>query len=329
MMIRFGVLGSGRIGQVHARTLAHLPGAKVAAVSDAFESAAQSLAGEVGSDVRDTDAIVASDDIDAIAICTPTDTHADLIEASVRAGKPVFCEKPIDLDTDRVRSCLATVAESGVPLMIGFQRRFDPDFVALKAALQDGRIGKTEQIAITSRDPGPPPVDYIKRSGGIFRDMMIHDFDMARFLLDAPIRRLIATGSVMVSDEIGAAGDVDTATVLMEAEGGAQIVISISRRATYGYDQRIEVLGSEGMLQAGNHTETTVLRAGADGFSGAPLQNFFMDRYARAYADEMRAFMACVADGTPPPVTGADGLAALELADAAAQSATSGAWVTL
>ncbi|MEO0701939.1 MAG: inositol 2-dehydrogenase [Pseudomonadota bacterium] len=328
-MIRFGVLGCGRIGQVHARSLHHIRGANVVAVSDALPQAAEALAEEVGAELRETEAIFGAADIDAIVICTPTDTHADLIEAAAAVGTPVFCEKPIDLDVARVRACLAAVDAAGIPLMIGFQRRFDPHFRALRAALRGGQIGAVEQIAITSRDPAPPPYGYIERSGGLFRDMTIHDFDMARFLLDAPIRRVMATGATLVDAQIGVLGDYDTATVVMEAESGAQITITNSRRARYGYDQRVEVLGSNGMLQVGNQLQANVTTAGVDGFAQPPLLDFFMDRYAAAYTAEMEAFMANIADGTPPEVTGADGLAALELADAAALSAREGRWIAL
>lgn len=328
-MTRFGVLGCGRIGQVHARSLHHIRGARVVAVSDALPHAAEALAGEVGAEVRETGAIVGAVDVDAIVICTPTDTHADLIEAAAAVGTPVFCEKPIDLDVARVRSCLAAVEAAAIPLMIGFQRRFDPHFRALRAALRGGQIGAVEQIAITSRDPSPPPYGYIERSGGIFRDMAIHDFDMARFLLDAPIRRVLATGAALVDPEIGTLGDFDTATVLMEAESGAQITITNSRRATYGYDQRVEVLGASGMLQVGNQHRTNVSVAGMEGFAQPPLLDFFMDRYAAAYTAEMEAFMANIAEGTAPEVTGGDGLAALELADAAALSAREGRWIDI
>lgn len=326
-MIRVGVLGCGRIGQVHATNLSLIRGAEVAAVSDAMPAAAEALAREIGAEVRNTDAIVAADDIDAVAICTPTDTHADLIEAAADAGKPIFCEKPVDLDADRVRRCLAKVAAAGIPLMIGFQRRFDPDFRALKDALDRGRVGPIEQIAITSRDPAPPPIAYIERSGGLFRDMTIHDFDMARFLLGRPVQRVMATGACLVDAEIGKAGDFDTAAVLMEAEGGALVTILNSRRATYGYDQRVEVLGSGGMLQVGNHSAARLTVSNGEGFRDPPLQDFFMERYRDAYAAEMDAFLDMIREGQPAPVTGADGLEALRLADAATESAENGVWV--
>lgn len=328
-MIRFGVLGSGRIGQVHAATLRRLKGAELVAVSDADAAAARALADDTAAEVRETNAILDASDIDAVAICTPTDTHADLIEAAARAGKGIFCEKPVDLDQARVRACIEAVKSAGVPLMIGFQRRFDPDFRALRSALTEGRIGTVEQIVITSRDPSPPPVSYIARSGGIFRDMTIHDFDMARFLLDDPIRRVLAIGANRVDPAIGDAGDYDTATVIMESAAGVQVVISNSRRASYGYDQRVEVHGAHGMLQVGNHHETRLRHASGDGYSDAVLEDFFMNRYRNAYAAEMTAFLEVVASGAEAPVTGEDGLEALRLADAATASAENGAWVSV
>ena len=327
MMIRFGILGCGRIGEVHANTLYRLRGARLVAVSNIHRPSADAVAEQTQAEVRTNTEIIEADDIDAVVICTPTDTHADLIEMAAHNGKPVFCEKPIDLDADRVRACLAKVEAAGVALMIGFQRRFDPHFRALKDALAAGQIGRIEQISITSRDPAPPPIDYIRRSGGIFRDMTIHDFDMARFLLDQPIRRVMALGGVHVDPEIGQASDLDTATVLLEAESGAQVVISNSRRATYGYDQRVEVFGSAGMLQVGNEKAARLTAATGDGFNEPVLLNFFMTRYLEAYAEEMRVFMDVIRNDGAPPVTGQDGLEALLLADAAVRSQRDGCWV--
>ena len=326
-MTRIGVLGSGRIGQVHATTIHRLREARLVAVSDANEDAARALADQTGAEVRETEAIIQAGDIDAVVICTPTDTHADLIEDATRAGKAIFCEKPVDLDAGRVRACIATVGAAGASLMIGFQRRFDPHFRALKDAIEAGRIGRIEQIIITSRDPAPPPIEYMRRSGGIFRDMTIHDFDMARFLLDEPIRRVLAIGAVRVDPAIADAPDLDTATVLMETGSGTQVVISNSRRASYGYDQRVEVHGSGGMLQVGNEQEARLTAATGEGFSSPVLLNFFMTRYLDAYTEEMRAFIDAIEKNAAPPVTAEDGLAALLLADAAAKSVQDGGWV--
>jgi len=326
-MKRLGLLGCGRIGRVHARAISQLPGAELAAVSDAQPDAAARLASEHDAEVRRSEEIVSASDIDAIVICTPTDTHADLIEAAARAGKPSFCEKPIDLDVERVRTCLETVKAQDSILMIGFQRRFDPHFRALKSSIEAGTIGTLEQIIITSRDPGPPPIDYVRRSGGLFRDMTIHDFDMARFLLEEPVRRVLAIGDVRVMPEIADVSDVDTATVLMHSESGVQVTITNSRRATYGYDQRVEVLGSKGMLQVGNVPAYQLPVATETGIRSSVLTDFFMDRYRDAYAEEMRCFVEIVETGAPPPVSGQDGLEALVLADAATTSARNGAWV--
>lgn len=322
--MRFGLLGAGRIGRIHGLNVAARSDARLVAVADASSEAASSLAQAAGAKVADADAIMSDSGIDAILICTPTDTHADLIEAAVSAGKAVFCEKPVDLDSDRIRRCLATVLKSGKPLMIGFNRRFDPNFAALETRLRSGEAGEIEIVSIISRDPGPPPVDYVRRSGGLFRDMMIHDFDMARFLLAEEPVEVFALGSALVDKAIGEAGDVDTAAVLMKTASGRIAQISNSRRATYGYDQRIEVHGSKGMLRAGNIHETTVEIATAQGFRGDPVQNFFLERYAAAYRAELAAFIDTCAGTTAPSPSGLDGLRAQMLADAATESARTG-----
>ncbi len=317
MSVRFGLLGAGRIGKVHGRAVSGNPDATLVAVADAVPAAAEALAAAHGAEVRSIEAIEAADDVDAVVICTPTDTHADLIERFARAGKGVFCEKPVDLSLARVKACLKVVEAEGATLMVGFNRRFDPDFCALKSAIDAGRIGEVEMVSITSRDPGPPPISYIERSGGLFRDMMIHDFDIARWLLGEEPTRVLATGSVLVDPAIGVAGDVDSASVILTTAGGRHCAISNSRRATYGYDQRIEAHGSKGAVMAENRREANVEIAGAEGYLRPPLLNFFMDRYTEAYAAEIAAFIAALRGGTPPPVTGHDGLMALALADAA------------
>jgi myo-inositol 2-dehydrogenase / D-chiro-inositol 1-dehydrogenase len=324
MTLRLAVLGAGRIGQVHARAIAATGGARLTAVADPVAAAAEAVASGYGCEVRDVAAIEAAADVDAVVICTPTDTHAALIERFARAGKAVFCEKPIDLDLRRVRDCLKVVEETGVTLMVGFNRRFDPDFRALKAAVDAGRIGRVEMVTITSRDPGPPPYDYIERSGGIFRDMTIHDFDVARWLLGEEIETVQAAASVLVDPEIGRRGDFDSANVILRTASGRQCTITNSRRATYGYDQRIEVLGSAGAIAVENAREAGIEIATADGFTRPPLLNFFMTRYATAYAAEIAAFAAAVREGTTPPTSGHDGLMALVLADAATTAATEG-----
>jgi len=324
MPLRFAVLGAGRIGQVHARAIASVPGAELVAIAEPFEAAAKAAQAAFGCAIRSIDDIAAAGDIDAVVICTPTDTHADLIEKFVRAGKHVFCEKPVDLDVARVKAALATVKAEGGTLMVGFNRRFDPDFMALKAAIDAGRVGEVEMITITSRDPGAPPADYIKVSGGIFRDMTIHDFDVARWLLGEEVETVYAAASVLTDPKIGELGDYDSATVVLRTASGKQCTISNSRRASYGYDQRIEVLGSKGLVSARNTHEANIELADGAGFSRPPLLNFFMTRYTEAYANEIAAFCKAVADGAPTPTTSEDGLKALELAEAALTSARTG-----
>ena len=324
MTVRFGLLGAGRIGKVHARAVTGNPDASLVAVADAVPAAAEAIAAQYGCEVRSIEAIEAASDIDAVVICTPTDTHAELIERFCRAGKAIFCEKPIDLDVERVRACLEVVTETNGKLMVGFNRRFDPHFLAVRKAIDDGRIGTVEMVTITSRDPGAPPLDYIRRSGGIFRDMTIHDFDMARFLLGEEPVSVSATATVLVDPAIGAAGDYDSVSVILQTASGRQAIISNSRRATYGYDQRIEVLGSKGMAAAENQRETSIEIATGTGFTRPPLLDFFMTRYTSAYAAEIAAFVAGIAEGAAIAPTGDDGLKALALAEAAVRSVAEG-----
>jgi myo-inositol 2-dehydrogenase/D-chiro-inositol 1-dehydrogenase len=324
MTVRFGLLGAGRIGKVHAKAVTGDANAKLVAVADAFPAAAQAIADQYGCDIRTIDAIETAKDIDAVVICTPTDTHADLIERFVKAGKAVFCEKPIDLSLARVKTCLQVVrAHKGV-LMVGFNRRFDPHFRAVRAEIDKGTIGKVEMVVITSRDPGAPPVDYIQRSGGIFRDMTIHDFDMARYLLGEEIVQVVATAAVLVDPEIGKAGDFDSVQVLLKTATGKQAMISNSRRATYGYDQRIEVHGSKGAVSAENQRPVSIEVANAAGYTRPPLHDFFMTRYTEAYAAEIAQFVAALAGNGKAEPTGEDGLIALALADAALKSVAEG-----
>ncbi len=327
MSVNFAILGAGRIGRVHASAVATVPGAHLVAIADPVPAAAQAIKDAYGCDIRTIEAILASPDVDAVVICTPTDTHADLIEAFSKAGKAVFCEKPVDLSLDRVKACIKTVEDTKGTLMVGFNRRFDPDFMAVKAAIDAGRIGKVEMVTITSRDPGAPPADYITRSGGIFRDMTIHDFDMARWLLGEEVDSVFASASVLVDPKIGELGDFDSANVILRTASGKQAIITNTRRAAYGYDQRIEVLGSDGLAAAENHGENRITLADKDGFHTAPLLNFFMSRYTAAYANEIAAFVAAVAEGAPTPTTGHDGLMALALAEAALKSVAEGRMV--
>jgi myo-inositol 2-dehydrogenase/D-chiro-inositol 1-dehydrogenase len=318
--MRFGIIGAGRIGKIHGGNVAARPDSQVAYVADADPDAAAALAKATGAKVGAIDAILASKDVDAVAICSPTDTHADLIERAARAKKAIFCEKPIDLDVERVRACLEVVRQTGATLMVGFNRRFDPNFASLRRRVAEGAIGALEIVSITSRDPSPPPLSYIARSGGLFRDMMIHDFDMARFVLGEEPVAVSAMGSALVDKAIGEAGDIDTAVVIMETKSGKAAQISNSRRAAYGYDQRVEALGEKGMVHAANVRETTVEWAGAHGFTSDKALNFFLERYEAAYRNELDAFIAAVKAGTKPHPNGEDGLMALLLADAAYRS---------
>ncbi|GHC31908.1 inositol 2-dehydrogenase [Gemmobacter nanjingensis] len=320
MTVKFGLLGAGRIGKVHAKAVTGDPQARLVAVADAMPGAAQAIADQYGCEVRGIDAIEQAGDIDAVVICTPTDTHADLIERFVKAGKAVFCEKPVDLSLGRVKQCLEVVRQHNGRLMVGFNRRFDPHFRAVRAQIDAGAIGAVEMVVITSRDPGAPPVDYIKRSGGIFRDMTIHDFDMARFLLGEEVTEVAASAAVLVDPAIGAAGDYDSVQVLLKTASGRQAMISNSRRATYGYDQRIEVHGSDGMVSAENQRPVSIELANGRGYIRPPLHDFFMTRYTEAYAAEIAAFIQALASGTAAVPTGEDGLIALALADAALKS---------
>ncbi len=329
MAIRFAILGAGRIGQVHARAIGATEGAELGAVYDPIEAAAKAVQAQYGCDILSVEDCAAADDIDAALICTPTDLHAEQIELFARAGKAIFCEKPIDLSVPRVQACLEVVKAEGATLMIGFNRRFDADFQRLKSVITEGGIGEVETVSITSRDPGPPPLDYIARSGGIFRDMTIHDFDIARWMLGEDVESVIAQGSVLVDPAIGEAGDFDSVHVLLKTATGRQAVITNSRRAVYGYDQRIEVHGSAGMAAAGNAHEARIEVATASGYTRPPLLNFFMERYEQAYAAEIKAFIEAVSNGTTPPTTGDDGLMALALAEAATISVAKGRVVTM
>jgi myo-inositol 2-dehydrogenase/D-chiro-inositol 1-dehydrogenase len=324
--LSIAVIGAGRIGRIHARNVAAHGDARLAGVADVDAAAAAALAELCGAGPISLDEAFAAD---AVLIASPTPTHAGYIERAAASGRAIFCEKPIDLAADRARACLAGVRGSGVPLMIGFNRRFDPHFAALKRRMDAGEIGELELLTIISRDPAPPPPAYVATSGGLFRDMMIHDLDMARFMLGEEPVALHAAASCLVDPSIAAAGDVDTAVVSLRTAGGRLCQISNSRRATYGYDQRIEAHGSKGLLRAGNVTATTVELATGGGFVTDPALPFFLERYAAAYRAELDAFVAAVATGRLPEPDGEDGLKALLLADAATTSARTGQAVQL
>jgi myo-inositol 2-dehydrogenase / D-chiro-inositol 1-dehydrogenase len=318
--MKFGIIGAGRIGKIHGGNVAARRDCQLLYVADADPAAAAALAESAVAKAASVETILGSKEVEAVAICSPTDTHADLIERSARAGKAIFCEKPIDLDVNRIGACLKVVKETGATLMIGFNRRFDPNFASLRKRVEDGAIGALEIVSIVSRDPSPPPLSYIARSGGLFRDMMIHDFDMARFILGEEPIAVSAMGSALVDKAIGEAGDIDTAVVIMETKSGKVAQISNSRRASYGYDQRVEAHGDKGMVSAANVRETTVELAGAHGFTSDKVLNFFLERYESAYRNELDAFVNGVKTGVKPQPDGGDGLKANILADAAYQS---------
>jgi myo-inositol 2-dehydrogenase / D-chiro-inositol 1-dehydrogenase len=323
-MIRICQFGAGRIGKLHAVNLSRHPAYDLRYVVDVHEPSARAVAESVAAEATMTERALADPAIDAVLIASSTDTHADLIEASARAGKAILCEKPIDLSRTRVDACLKVVEEAAVPLMIGFNRRFDANFRALKRQIEEGRIGKVEIVSITSRDPAPPGPDYIKVSGGLYRDMMIHDFDLARWLLDEEPAEVLATGSCLVDPEIAQLGDIDTGLVILRTPSGKLCQIGCSRRAAYGYDQRIEVHGERGMARADNVRLSTIEIADASGFHGDLPPHFFIERYAGAYLAELDHFAESLEAGRPPSPSGEDGRRALALADAANESAASG-----
>ena len=319
-MLKVGLLGAGRIGQVHAAVVAAHEGSKLAAVSDVYAPAAEELAAKYHAQMRSSDEIIADDTIDAVLIATSTDTHSDLIEAATQAGKAVMCEKPVDLSLERARACLEVVSATGRPVMIGFNRRFDPSFAAIRDSLAAGQIGKAELLSVTSFDPAPPPVEYIKVSGGMFRDMMIHDFDMTNFIMGETPVSISASGACLVDPEIGKAGDIDTAVVTLSYADGKLAVIKNSRRAAYGYDQRLELLGADGLLQAQNMLENSVVKSTSQGVISAKPTYFFIERYMPAYKAEWAAFVAAVQEGDDMPVSLQDGVQALAMAEAAQRS---------
>ena len=328
-MHQIAIFGAGRIGSVHAANIAAHSRCSLAAIVDPDLDAANQLAGAYGAEVRSADAIFGDANIKAVLIASATDTHADLIEAAARAGKQIFCEKPVDLSVVRVKDCLAAVDTAGVQMMVGFNRRFDPDFAELRKRIRAGEIGTLELLSIISKDPVPPSLKIAEVSGGLFRDMTIHDFDMVRFLLGEEPIAVSVTASCQVDSAIGALSDVDTAVVSLRSASGKLAVIVNSRRATYGYDQRIEAHGSNGMLSVGNRAESSLVRADADGITGSKPLYFFLERYALAYRAELDCFLEGLESGKMQAPNGVDGLAALVLAEAAVESLAAGREVKL
>ena len=321
--INVGVIGTGRIGRLHAENLTYrIPEASLVAVSDIFVEAAEGVAAQFGVPAvyKDPRRILDDKDVDAVLICSSTDTHAQLIEEAAGAGKQIFCEKPIAHDLADIDQALAAADRAGVKLMIGFNRRFDPNFARVREVVAAGEIGEPHILRIMSRDPAPPPIEYIKVSGGIFLDMTIHDFDMARFLVGAEVEAVYAAGGVMVDPAIGAAGDIDTAIITLHFENGVLGNIDNSRQAVYGYDQRVEVFGSKGAVSADNDYPNTAVISDANRIHRDLPLNFFMERYTQSYVNEIKAFVDCVLNDTPPPITGLDGRIPVVMGLAAAKS---------
>jgi myo-inositol 2-dehydrogenase/D-chiro-inositol 1-dehydrogenase len=328
--VNVGVIGVGRIGRLHARNLKYqVPGTRLLAVADVFEKSAREVASQLEIPIAEKDyrALLENKDIDAVVICSSTDTHAQIISEAAEAGKHIFCEKPIALDLYKIDQAIAAVKKFGVKLQVGFNRRFDPSFKKAKELVVKGAIGTPHLVRISSRDPEPPPISYVKVSGGIFLDMMIHDFDMARFLLSQEVSELMAVGSCLVDPAIGEAGDIDTAIVTLKYEGGAWGTIDNSRKAVYGYDQRIEIFGSEGCIMVGNPKPTEVtINSAKDTISDKPLY-FFIERYQDAYLAEMEEFIKCIQENKEPSVGGFDGKISVQMGYAAKESLTTGSFV--
>jgi len=320
--IKVAVAGLGRIGKIHLKNLCrNFSEIEVIAVMDVFNES-KLIADEFNIPVfvKDFDELLAVPGVDAVVICSPTDTHADYVVKAAKAGKQIFCEKPLDLSLDRVKEVLQIVEESGVKLMLGFNRRFDPEFKKIRQLVLNDAIGDPQIIKITSRDPGPPPVSYIKVSGGMFLDMTIHDFDMARYISGKQVKEVYAKGAVMVDPEIGKAGDIDTAIITLTFKDGTMAVIDNCRKAVYGYDQRLEVFGSKGMAQAENNFPNNHKLYTATGVSGDLPLHFFLERYDASYNQEIREFIDALVSGGKMPVDGEDGLLSIAIGLAAKKS---------
>lgn len=321
--LRIGVIGAGRIGKIHAENLAtRISGVEAAVIADVNLSAAKELAARlhIPSAMDDYHAILSDPTIAAVAVCSSTDTHARIVIEAAQAGKHIFCEKPIDHDLVKIDAALEAVRKAGVKLQIGFNRRFDPNFRKVRERIAKGDIGALQILRITSRDPAPPPVSYIQVSGGMFLDMTIHDFDMARYLSGSEIVEVYAAAGVMVDPAIGQAGDVDTAVITLRFANGAIGTIDNCRKAVYGYDQRVEVFGSDGMVQAFNNSPDNAVYSNADGVHSAKPLYFFLERYMESFVAEMKEFVTSIREDTIPPVTGADGRIPVAIGMAARKS---------
>lgn len=326
--LKVGLIGAGRIGKMHAETIiSNLDYVEIKSVADLYaDDNMRDWASGLGikNVFKDSNNVLKDDEIEAVIICSSTDTHSPLIIESAKAGKHIFCEKPIDFDVDRINEALETVDKAGVKLQIGFQRRFDPSFKRAYDLIREGEIGEPHILKITSRDPAPPPIEYIKVSGGIFLDMTIHDFDMARFLIGSEVTEVYAMGDVRVDPAIGEAGDIDTAIITLKFKNGVLGVIDNSRKATYGYDQRVEVFGSKGCVAINNVPLTNTVISNEDGILGDKTKNFFIDRYESAYVEEIKAFCDSIFNDKETLVTGRDGLEPVIIGLAAKKSLEEG-----
>lgn len=327
-MFKIALIGAGRIGQVHAENIANHPNTCLASVVEPYDVNAELVCKKYGAQRQSVEQVMQDETIDGICICSATNTHADMIELAAKAGKAIFCEKPVDLDLSRVRDCLAIVSNHEAPLLVGFNRRFDPQFVELKRQFEQGKIGKASTLSIISRDPEPPCAQYVGVSGGMFRDMSIHDLDMARFILGEDPVSIYATGSCLIDPEIGQAGDIDTGVIVMRFPSGAIATIQNSRQSGYGYDQRIELHGELGALQAMNKNENHIVSMTDSGTEAAKPMHFFLERYKDAYQVEWQHFVD-VLNGQSPSCSGIDGEIALQLADSAIKSLKTGQCIEL
>jgi myo-inositol 2-dehydrogenase/D-chiro-inositol 1-dehydrogenase len=317
--ITAGILGAGRIGKLHGDNLVAMPGVRLKAIADPYADLAPWADAGIVTE-REAGPILDDDEIEAVLICSPTPTHADLIDAAAAAGKQIFCEKPIDLDPERVRTTLEVVERAGIKLQVGFNRRFDPTFSRVRAAVEDGSVGDVHMLRITARDPEPPPIEYVKCSGGMLVDMTIHDFDMVRFLSGSEVEEVHVYGAVLVDPAIGEAGDVDTAVTSLRLTNGALAVIENSRRAVYGYDQRVEVFGSRGCAEAHNEVPAQVRLSTVGGVCSEKPLYFFLERYQQSFVAELEAFFDCIRNDAEPLVGGRDGLKSLLIGLAATRS---------
>ncbi len=330
-MLNFALFGAGRIGKMHARNLASHPKAKLRWVYDINPEASQAVGQETEAQIaQDVETILSDAQVNAVLIATSTDTHADLIVQSAKAGKAILCEKPIDLSIERVDWCRDQLQSYSVPIQIGFNRRFDPSHRKVAQAAQSGEIGELEQVIISSRDPSPPPKEYYLVAGGMLRDMTIHDFDLARFVLNEEVTKVTALAGTLFDPVAQEIDELDSAMILMQTARGKLCHINNSRHATYGYDQRLEAHGSQGMIRSENQQATTVERFNAnETYRRDPLPEFFIERYTQAYLDQIDSFIEAVESGNPPSVTYEDGRRALILANAAYQSLESGKTITV